>query len=287
MTVFTQNRLPFAISCAKTSGQSSNSNIKITVENGYYKVSTPYSAQFVNLLKTRIPAIGRKWDAPSKCWLISANYKAQLIQVCENAFGAAPLMPEIIGGEAAVSFETTVTAEYVGNCNSSSGASSVYCNGGWNAKIPERVLRKFFKQSEQNAGTLYALLGCDESDNLEAIKKAYKRAARQWHPDICREENAREMFEQIKSAFDVLANPESRNKYNAGLFFERLTKTQRKSSYATFTPLLRCGQITAVGKRELGIFIVEEILAWDDITNESGQTMVSFWDGTAHSVMWV
>jgi hypothetical protein len=55
----------------------------------------------------------------------------------------------------------------------------------------------------------------------------------------------------------------------------------------SFTPLLRCGLLKVKGRMDLGLLVVDEILAWDDITNEFGQTMVSFWAGDTFSVMWV
>jgi hypothetical protein len=147
---------------------------------------------------------------------------ADLKLLIDQCYGGDVQMPTVIAA-AAETFEISFQADYVANCKND--ASSVHCNGGWNAKIPEKVLRAWFKQVDASApATLYGSARHRSESLSEAIKKAYKRAARQWHPDICKEENAAEMFHEIKKAYDVLIDPLSRNKYNAGLKFEALAK---------------------------------------------------------------
>jgi hypothetical protein len=264
------------------------SGISVTAENGGLKVNTPYSAQFVEELKASIPATSRKWDGGSKCWLVSRDYSVQLKEIIDRCYGCDVTMPTVIAAVEAP-FEITFQADYVANCKSET--SSVHCNGGWNAKIPEKVLRAWFKQVDQTApATLYGVLGVDQKASDLEIKKAYKRAARQWHPDVCREENARDMFETVKNAYNILSSQLGRLKYNAGLAFEAMAgRSNRvyKSKYSTFTPMLRCGMLTVRAKRELGVLVVEEILAWEDITNETGQIMVSFWADDSWGMAWV
>jgi hypothetical protein len=275
------------------------SGISVTAESGGLKVNTPFNRNFVDSLKVTIPATGRKWDGRTKCWYVAAQYADDLKRIIDAAYDCDVTMPTVISAAAEVR-EYTFLAEYIGN--SKNGVSSVYCSGGWNAKIPETALRKWFKQVDTDApATFYGLLGITEKASGEEIKKAYKRAARQWHPDVCREAEAAEMFHKVKAAYDVLSNPLTRNKYNAGLQFEKMakmgpahTRWRRNgtnhlgaSSSITFIPLLRCGRIVAKAKLELGLLIVEEILSWEDVSNEFGQIMVSFWAGENFSVMWV
>lgn len=278
----------------------SPSGISVTAESGGLKVKTPFDANFVAMLKAEIPAMARKWDPPSKCWYVSVSYQTQLKQLIDTCFNCDVQMPTVIGADNTV-FEITFQADYIANTKTqgSEAASSVHANGSWSAKISEKVLRAWFKQ-EQTAGkaaTYYALLGCDEKATERDIKVAFKRAARQWHPDLCKEPEARDMFEKVKTASEVLLNFESRSKYDAGLFFEKLNRGPQRtgrgraiyqpSVQTTFTPLLRCGLLTVKARRDLGNLIVEEILKWEDIENEIGQTMVSFWAGDTFSVMWI
>jgi hypothetical protein len=264
--------------------------VSVTAENGSLKVNTPYNSQFVAELKLEVPATSRKWDAPSKAWLVSKDYADVLKQIIDRCYSCNVTMPTVIA-EDAKSFEITFQADYVANCKNE--AASVHTNGAWNAKIPEKVLRAWFKQADASApATLYGVLGVDKSATDLEIKKAYKRAARQWHPDVCREENAEEMFMAVKNAYNILSSRLGRTKYNAGLAFEQMARTGRggyrhQSKYSTFTPMLRCGMLTVRAKRELGVLVVEEILAWEDITNEIGQIMVSFWADDSWGMAWV
>lgn len=286
-----QNQGTFAFACRRSS--SSNSSIKVTAESGGLKVNTPYNAEFVALLKEQIPATGRKWDGGQKAWYVSRDHAALLKQLIDQCYGGDVVMPNVIAAAPEI-FEIEFQADYVANCKGEPGTSSVHAEGSWSAKIPEKVLRKFFKQADANApATLYGLLGIDKTATPIEIKKAYKRAARQWHPDLCMEPEARVMFEKCKEAYDTLSDPLSRNRYNAGLMFEAMAKTSRHaraftpSKYASFTPMLRCGMLKVKATRELGQLVVHEILDWRDIENEYGQTMVSFWAGDTFSVMWV
>jgi len=300
MAIFAQpqQQQTFAFACrrgTKNTADWPRNDIRVTAENGALKVVTPYSAAFVDELKVSIPATGRKWDTPSKAWLVSRQYSDIIKQIIDRVYSTDVTMPTVIA-DAQTAFEITFQADYV--ANSKNDASSVHCNGGWNAKIPEKVLRAWFKQVESTDNaptTLYGVLGLDQSATEPEIKKAYKRAARQWHPDVCREENAREMFERVKDAYQILSDPLQRNKYNAGLMFEQMAMkgpTGRRVAhyqhkYSTFIPILRCGMLKVRAKRDLGVLIVEEILAWDDIENEHGQVMVSFWATDSWSAIWV
>lgn len=267
-----------------------NRGISVIAENGALKVNTPYSAEFVAELKMAIPATSRKWDGPAKAWLVSKDYADVLKELIDRIYNCDVTMPTVIAQDAP-SFETTFQADYVANCKNE--ASSVHSNGAWNAKIPEKVLRAWFKQVDTTApATLYGVLGIEKTATIPDIKKAYKRAARQWHPDVCKEPQAREMFCAVKDAYNLLIDPLSRTKYNAGLAFQQMAHAgplgrQYQSRYSNFTPMLRCGMLTVKAKRELGVLVVEEILAWEDIQNEIGQTMVSFWADDTWGMAWV
>lgn len=61
----------------------------------------------------------------------------------------------------------------------------------------------------------YAILGVSKTASQEEIKKAYRRLARKYHPDLNPgNKTAEEKFKEIQEAYEVLSNPETRKKYD-------------------------------------------------------------------------
>uniref|UniRef100_A0ACD6ALP9 Uncharacterized protein n=1 Tax=Avena sativa TaxID=4498 RepID=A0ACD6ALP9_AVESA len=59
----------------------------------------------------------------------------------------------------------------------------------------------------------YEVLGVPPSAAPADIKRAYRRLALKYHPDVNKEANAQEKFLRIKHAYNTLMNSESRSKY--------------------------------------------------------------------------
>ena len=62
----------------------------------------------------------------------------------------------------------------------------------------------------------YATLGVDRDADADALKKAYRRLARQYHPDVNSEPGAQEKFKEISAAYEILSDPEKRRVYDLG-----------------------------------------------------------------------
>ena len=60
----------------------------------------------------------------------------------------------------------------------------------------------------------YKILDVDRDTSTGNIKKAYRRLARKYHPDVSREKNAEERFKEISEAYEVLKDPEKRQAYD-------------------------------------------------------------------------
>jgi molecular chaperone DnaJ len=65
----------------------------------------------------------------------------------------------------------------------------------------------------------YNALGVDRKATPEEIKKAYRKLARQYHPDTNKEPGAEARFKEISEAHDVLSDPEKRKRYDRGGMF--------------------------------------------------------------------
>lgn len=61
----------------------------------------------------------------------------------------------------------------------------------------------------------YKILGVNRSASQEEIKKAYRRLARKYHPDVNPgDKEAEQRFKEINEAYEVLSDPEKRAKYD-------------------------------------------------------------------------
>ena len=60
----------------------------------------------------------------------------------------------------------------------------------------------------------YHVLGVERGASQEEIKRAYRRLARKYHPDVSREADADTRFKEVGEAYEVLKDPEKRAAYD-------------------------------------------------------------------------
>src|SRR5256885_14249321 len=73
----------------------------------------------------------------------------------------------------------------------------------------------------------YRILGVDRKADDKTIKSAYRRLARKHHPDVAKTKDAGERFKEISEAYEVLSDPEKRQRYDAlGPDWQRYAQAQ-------------------------------------------------------------
>lgn len=268
-------------------------NCNVTACNGALRIQTPYNAGFLAAIKA-LPSNARRYDQPTRTWLVDTQYAGEVRELIQRFFG------EDIGDLSNLGTvsdpKTDIRVCDVWYLGRTKPAGDEYQAYGMNAQkewafiFPECVLLEWFEGGAQyaRAATLYGLLGIKRTAAADEIKFAYRRLAKQWHPDVCKEPNAKENFMKIKDAYELLINPDKRAKYDAGLALQESLKNnidKLQDSYAGYRAPLRCGYILAKGYEKLGRFVISEIIMWEDIVTEKG-TLVASWKAGANEPEW-
>lgn len=258
-------------------------------DSGDLLLDTPYHPGFVQEIKS-IPSTARKYDYENKTWTVDYKYADQVRWIIAKYFGQEIDVPAQNKSTPTIQrFEVII--RYLGACKDrGDGSRTAYgaqSEGSWDVIFSESVLREWFGIADdpKNQPTLFGVLGISKSSSVEEIKKAFRRMALQWHPDVCKEPDASEVFIKIKRAYDVLSDPITRAKYEAGLVLERTIATTEYTSPDVYRAPLRCGKLLVEGYLSLGRIVVNKILSWDDVTDQNGRILVSSWPYGAN--MWI
>jgi len=66
----------------------------------------------------------------------------------------------------------------------------------------------------------YKTLGVERTASEDEIKKAYRKLARKYHPDVSKEKNAEEQFKEVQEAYEVLKDADKRKAYDQMGFYQ-------------------------------------------------------------------
>lgn len=266
---------------------------------------TPRNQAFIDALKAGIPPGSRKWgrDEGKMAWIVAAPYLDTVKQLCQQHFGQMPLVTGQISSVVKAglySFEL----HYLGlpkPRGDGSVSSMGWTEGGWKALFELGVLAAWFGfavpgesgYTGVDQSSHYATLGVSRTADEAAVKSAYRRAARTYHPDVNKEPDAAAAFIAVKKAYDTLSDPGQRARYDMALVYAGSSATQPKARREmgdfSWRPPVRCGRLSVEAAKVMGVYQLKRIVGWQDITNELGQTMVTYWPkGADHfEVRWL
>src|SRR6185369_3977712 len=60
----------------------------------------------------------------------------------------------------------------------------------------------------------YSILGVERDAGADVIKKAYRKLAQKYHPDVSKDPQGEEKFKEIAEAYETLRDPEKRAAYD-------------------------------------------------------------------------
>lgn len=265
----------------------------LTAENNVLVLRSRYDANLVNAIKS-LPIADRQYRKDDRAWLIAPQHGVLVASLVEACLGEVVKAPTVTN--TTTKTRQTLDVRYIGSTKERTPGQERtafgWHNGGWNVILPEPVLRTWFSAEVRpdEAPTLYSVLGIPQWTSPADLKSAYRRMARQWHPDVCKEPDAREQFERIQHAYDLLSDYSKRARYDAGLQLEAQSRPTRKdadvneTAYGYRTPLL-CGLLDVEAEQKIGRVLVTKIYAWSDITNAVGKTLVVSWPKGAETFL--
>jgi len=296
--------------------------VALTASSEGLRLSSPYDAAFVAAFKLAIPPNARRWDGARKQWLIDPSQGAALVSLVNTFYGVSLTLPT--SAPIAQPTVEVVQLAYLGACKTrddGSATASGYTLGNRQPKspdlvMPESVLKAWFDgmsmgtdsptpQKAAPANTLYSVLCITQDADMAALKAAYRRMARQTHPDVNKEPDADAAFRRVQAAYDVLGDTLKRKKYDAGLMLEarakgtdqpteaeRLAAIRAKLGFSSYQDNyrapLRCGLLLVTGIKRLGRIEVSKIMSWQDLSR-NGKVLVSSWpqDAQVWEESWV
>lgn len=240
-----------------------------------------YNSAMVAALKGQIPSADRRFDWASKTWLVAPRHEDTCIALAARFLGACVRRPQPPLINATEPVTELIELRYLGTAKERGGDERTafgHDGADWRFIFPERVLRTWFGLDDSPASdaTLYAVLGVQRGAADTEIRRAFRAAARQWHPDVCSEPNATEAFQRINEAYQVLSDPRTRARYDAGLALEASFGVQSSQIATAWRAPLRCGYLLVNGTPQLGRLLVDEILQWTEIVR-GGKTLVTSW----------
>lgn len=258
------------------------------------EVVTPYNQQFVTALKTQVPYSARRYDPETKRWLVAGKYGTEIQTMILKYFGRSVPLPKLANNTPIMNL---IEVLYLGRAKirvDGTSSASGWHNNGWNVVFPTKALKAYFQPSfgpdQPDMSTLYSLLGIPGRASAAEIQTGFRRMAKQWHPDVCREPDAQEMFLKIKDAYETLSNPGKRARYDLGLkMAATLNMKQSQRADVEYTPPFRSGLVLASYTEQVGLKVVERIHHWADVVDAQGRTLVSSWasGADAPTLNWV
>jgi molecular chaperone DnaJ len=123
---------------------------------------------------------------------------------------------------------------------------------------------------------LYAILGLDSTATMNEIKKAYRRLAKELHPDNNKAPEAEEKFKDLKEAFDVIGDEQKRQEYDDFVEHGSTGRSYGPSFESVFNTFFTRPKTAATPIDGTDIAVTCKFFVHDVITSARAQKTVKF-----------
>ena len=125
---------------------------------------------------------------------------------------------------------------------------------------------------------LYKILGISENSNLQEIKKTYRKLAKKYHPDVCKETDCEDKFKEINTAYEILGDEQKKQQYDmyGDSMFENngFSSNNRHNSGMDIDDILRSmfgGGFSGFARQEVQLDIEAELQIPIKLAKEGGK----------------
>lgn len=266
-------------------------HLGITPDRSYQ----PGTAQKVEQRTVLLDYLGGTYLRENGCYTATGAANSEIDM--EYTLGDGYKLPIWYKPKWSLIFPEKTLREYTGNW---SGFQPDWSIGEHTNDGPEQVAVDY-----QMPPSPYATLGLKVPPMPDdaTVKKSYRLMARQWHPDVCKEANAAEMFRKIGEAFNIVKTAEKRAEYakierilrddakrrerrperiqripsRTRILFPNVTDGDKAAARErTYRTPLRNGVLVVSGYQVLHQnFYVTNIHDWQPIVDQNGAVLVS------------
>ena len=110
----------------------------------------------------------------------------------------------------------------------------------------------------------YKVLGLQKNASQDDIKKAYKKLCKKYHPDVCKDDDARQRFDEITEAYECLSKPHNRIEYDEGRYSRKKSIPIKEQAcgliISKFEIIIQNNSVPEVKTRDLIDLINDEVI---------------------------
>ena len=241
-------------------------------------------------MKRHIPPTHKRWDASRKVWIVAFEYAEILSQIIKDYYSVY-WPPHTWKIDQRKTETRRYFVRYIGTPKDHGDGRlrsfGMTRQDDYELIFSLDVFLDFFQiKTPAKKPSLpknhYERLNVVPAATAADIKKSYYRLARQYHPDVCQEPWANEVFAAYAESYEILSDRIMRKRYDLSLSWGNdhdlpdPLETPADES-AEFELPTRCGILVLQGYSMIGRFVVTKIVTWEPVKNDMGLTLETRW----------